>query len=137
MRPTHCGELEFSDLMLPPELAASLEPVLERLSPALLRGALPPRPRSAHKGDGGRVLLVGGGPGMSGAIRLAAEAALRVGAGLVHVATHRDSVATVMNGRPELMCTPWTPAAISSRCSRRPTASCSARSRPTDWARHL
>jgi NAD(P)H-hydrate epimerase len=41
---------------------------------------------------------------MSGAIRLAAEAALRAGAGLVRVATHPDSVATVTAGRPEVMC---------------------------------
>jgi NAD(P)H-hydrate epimerase len=41
---------------------------------------------------------------MSGAIRLAAEAALRVGAGLVYVATHRDSVASVLAARPEIIC---------------------------------
>jgi NAD(P)H-hydrate epimerase len=49
-------------------------------------------------------LLVGGAPGTAGAIRLAAEAALRVGAGLVYVATDRDSVAVVLAGRAELMC---------------------------------
>jgi NAD(P)H-hydrate epimerase len=38
---------------------------------------------------------------MSGAIRLASEAALRVGAGLVYVAAHRDSAAAVRVGRPE------------------------------------
>src|SRR5690606_23004779 len=79
-------------------------PVLERLRPDLLERTLPRRARSAHKGTNGRVLLVGGGPGMPGAIRLAAEAALRVGAGLVEVATWRDSVVPVMAGRPELMC---------------------------------
>ncbi len=62
---------------------------------------MPPRPRSAHKGSSGRLLLLGGGPGMSGAIRLASEAALRVGAGLVYVAAHRDSAAAVRAGRPE------------------------------------
>jgi NAD(P)H-hydrate epimerase len=50
------------------------------------------------------LLLVGGGPGMPGAIRLAAEAALRVGAGLVYVATHPSSVASVLAGRPEIIC---------------------------------
>jgi NAD(P)H-hydrate epimerase len=50
------------------------------------------------------LLLVGGGPGMPGAIRLAAEAALRVGAGLVVVATHADSAAAVLAGRPEIIC---------------------------------
>jgi NAD(P)H-hydrate epimerase len=69
-----------------------------------LTRALPRRPRSAHKGSCGRLLLVGGGPGMPGAIRLAAEAALRAGAGLVYVATHPDSVTAVLAGRPEIIC---------------------------------
>jgi len=102
--PDYRGELEFSDLMLPPDVTAGAPPVLERLRPDLLERTLPRRARSAHKGTNGRVLLVGGGPGMPGAIRLAAEAALRVGAGLVEVATWRDSVVPVMAGRPELMC---------------------------------
>ena len=102
--PDYRGELEFSDLMVPPDVFAGTPPVLERLAPALLERTLPRRARTAHKGTNGRVLLVGGGPGMPGAIRLAAEAALRVGAGLVYVATWRDSVVPVMAGRPELMC---------------------------------
>jgi len=44
---------------------------------------LPPRPPDAHKGDFGRVLVVGGSRGMVGAPALAANAALRGGAGLV------------------------------------------------------
>src|SRR5262249_54520377 len=82
-------------------LAHDLEPALTRLALSELVQALPPRPRSAHKGTSGRLLLLGGGPGMSGAIRLASEAALRVGAGLVYVAAHRDSAAPGRNGRPE------------------------------------
>jgi hydroxyethylthiazole kinase-like uncharacterized protein yjeF len=100
----HCGELEFAGLDVPPELAAHGVPPLQRLVAGDLERALPRRPRSAHKGTCGRLLLVGGGPGMAGAIRLAAEAALRAGAGLVHVATHRDSVTTVLAGRPEILC---------------------------------
>jgi NAD(P)H-hydrate epimerase len=47
---------------------------------------LPPRRRDAHKGDFGRVLIIGGSRGMIGAPSLAANAALRAGAGLVTVA---------------------------------------------------
>ncbi|WP_051448950.1 bifunctional ADP-dependent NAD(P)H-hydrate dehydratase/NAD(P)H-hydrate epimerase [Tolumonas lignilytica] len=64
---------------------------------------LPSRARTAHKGDCGKVLLAGGGPGMPGAIRLAGEAALRSGAGLVRVFCHPDNRSLVFNGRPELM----------------------------------
>jgi NAD(P)H-hydrate epimerase len=47
----------------------------------------PPRARDAHKGDFGRVLVVGGSPGYTGAPALAANAAQRGGAGLVTVLT--------------------------------------------------
>jgi NAD(P)H-hydrate epimerase len=100
----YCGELEFSGLELPAALGAELSPPLRRLVLGDLARALPRRARSAHKGSCGRLLLVGGGPGMPGAIRLAAEAALRVGAGLVYVATHRESATTVLSGRPEIIC---------------------------------
>ncbi|HVY67124.1 MAG TPA: NAD(P)H-hydrate dehydratase [Gammaproteobacteria bacterium] len=98
------GGLELASLDVPSALAADLEPQLIRLTMADLLRLLPRRPRSAHKGSSGRLLLVGGGPGMAGAIRLAAEAALRVGAGLVYVATHPDNVAAVLAGRPEIIC---------------------------------
>ena len=100
----YCGELEFAGLDLPATLGASFTPVLERVVLDDLKRALPRRRRSAHKGTAGRLLLVGGGPGMAGAIRLTAEAALRVGAGLVYVATHADNVTTVLAGRPEIIC---------------------------------
>jgi hydroxyethylthiazole kinase-like uncharacterized protein yjeF len=102
--PDVCGELVFADLGVPAEAADGLEPVMRRLTDADLRAVLGRRARTAHKGVNGRLVLVGGGPGMSGAIRLAGEAALRAGAGLVYVATHASSVTDVMAGRPELMC---------------------------------
>jgi NAD(P)H-hydrate epimerase len=102
--PDFIGELELADLELPQNLGAELPAPLKRVVFEDLERVLPRRPRTAHKGSNGRLLLVGGAPGMPGAIRLAAEAALRVGAGLVHVATHRDSVASVLAGRPEILC---------------------------------
>ena len=102
--PDYCGELEFANLKLPPELGDDFVPPLERLMVGDLHSALPRRPRSQHKGASGRLLLVGGAPGTAGAIRLAAEAALRTGAGLVYVATDAASVDAVMAGRPEIMC---------------------------------
>jgi len=65
--------------------------------------SLPPRDPAAHKGDFGHVLVVGGDHGMSGALRLAGEAALRTGAGLVSAATRADHAAIVSAARPELM----------------------------------
>jgi ADP-dependent NAD(P)H-hydrate dehydratase / NAD(P)H-hydrate epimerase len=100
----YVGALELADLGVSPALVPNLRPRLMRLTLADLEAVLPRRPRSAHKGSNGRLLLVGGGPGMAGAIRLAAEAALRVGAGLVYVATHPDNVPAVLAGRPEIIC---------------------------------
>ena len=61
-------------------------PLMRRIDESELAASLPRRARESHKGSHGRVLVVGGGAGMPGALRLAGEAALRVGAGLVTVA---------------------------------------------------
>ncbi|MCU4676343.1 NAD(P)H-hydrate dehydratase [Catenovulum sp. 2E275] len=68
-----------------------------------LRGCFDKRARNSHKGKYGHVLCIGGDKGMSGAIRLSAEAVLRAGAGLVSVITHPDNVLAVSITRPELM----------------------------------
>lgn len=99
----HVGRLEFAGLGIPAEAAAGMTPALERLTGKDLDRALPRRPRSAHKGSSGTLLIVAGGPGMPGAARLAAEAALRTGAGLVHVGTHAASLPAVLAGRAEVI----------------------------------
>ncbi len=58
---------------------------------------------TSHKGNIGLVLAIGGNIGMPGAIRLAAEAALRCGAALLAVSCHQQNQSLVFNGRPELM----------------------------------
>ncbi len=62
------------------------------------------RPINSHKGLFGHVLVVGGDVGMPGSVRLAAEGALRTGAGLVTVLTHPAHASTLTAGRPELIC---------------------------------
>lgn len=101
--PDFCGEIAFSDLEIDDECRANIKPVYQRIDQSLLKQTLPPRARDAHKGDFGHVLVVGGGPGMSGAARLCAEAALRAGAGRVSLATHPDHAALISAARPELM----------------------------------
>ena len=63
----------------------------------------PPRDRQGHKGDFGRVLLVGGSRGMGGAIALSAMAALRTGSGLVSVFVPDRCLETVAGFDPCLM----------------------------------
>ena len=62
------------------------------------------RERHAHKGDFGHVLVVGSDTGYSGAARLTGEAAARVGAGLVTIATREKHANTLAGERAELMC---------------------------------
>lgn len=96
------GHLHYNDLGLTPWLAA--QPVqIERLTAGNLPQWLKPRRPCAHKGEHGRLLLVGGDKGFGGAIRMAGEAALRSGAGLVRVLTHIEHVAPMLAARPELM----------------------------------
>ena len=64
---------------------------------------LPPRAADSHKGDYGRVLVVGGSRGMAGAPALAGKAALRSGAGLVTLAVPRSIQATVAGFEPSYM----------------------------------
>ena len=56
---------------------------------------LPKRPLHAHKGDFGRILIIAGSTGMSGAAALAGKAALRSGAGLVKIACPRGIIQTI------------------------------------------
>jgi NAD(P)H-hydrate epimerase len=101
--PDHAGRVVLDDLAIPAAAWAEAVPVLRRHGRDDLRAALPPRRPTAHKGHFGHVLVVGGNTGMGGAARLAGEAALRSGAGLVTVATRPANAPLVSLGRPELM----------------------------------
>jgi NAD(P)H-hydrate epimerase len=94
-----CGERVLATLDLPGALYAEFPPDAE----LLVAESLPPRMRDSHKGDYGHVLAIGGERGFGGAVRLAGEAALRCGAGLVSVATRAEHVAALLSARPELM----------------------------------
>ncbi|HEU0224378.1 MAG TPA: NAD(P)H-hydrate dehydratase [Steroidobacteraceae bacterium] len=99
----HVGALEFAGLGVPASARAGATPVLRRMDTTLLAAALPKRGRLAHKGAHGRVLVVGG-HAMAGAARLAGEAALRSGAGLVAIATTASAAGAIVGRRPELIC---------------------------------
>lgn len=100
--PDCCGEVLCDDLAVPPSVWAGQTPSARLLPP--WAAGLPRRARGTHKGHYGHVLVVGGAPGFSGAARMAAEAAARVGAGLVSVASHPGHAGWLNVGRPELMC---------------------------------
>lgn len=99
----HCGTLVLDRLGLPEEAFADAPFDARLLDARRMAAWLPPRSRTAHKGDFGHVLAIGGDAGMGGAIRLCSEAALRVGAGLVSAATRPENIAAINAARPEVM----------------------------------
>jgi ADP-dependent NAD(P)H-hydrate dehydratase / NAD(P)H-hydrate epimerase len=98
------GDLIVSPIGTPPEIIdgdPSINLYLTEV-PAF-RSLFLARPRGAHKGDFGHVLIVGGARGKGGAAAMAGLAALRAGAGLVTVASAEDERSVVTGLAPELM----------------------------------
>ncbi len=96
----YCGKICYAQLGVPDDVFAELKAAALRV----VKKPLPRRDRCVHKGSCGHVLIVGGELGYSGAARMAGEAALRVGAGLVSIATRAGHSMLMNVGRPELMC---------------------------------
>jgi ADP-dependent NAD(P)H-hydrate dehydratase / NAD(P)H-hydrate epimerase len=76
----HAGRVEVAPIGIPPETSVRAPGVIAGADAV---AALPPRPRGGSKYDAGMLVCVGGSIGLTGAISLAASAALRAGAGLV------------------------------------------------------
>jgi NAD(P)H-hydrate epimerase len=98
----YVGELQFTDLQADAALVASQACAAQRLTHARLP-QLPVRSRSVHKGQLGHVLVVGGDRGYAGAGLLAAQSALRAGAGLVSLATRAEHLPAAQARLPEVM----------------------------------
>lgn len=101
-----CGEVRVVEVAYPPAVWGNLESLAEVLDEERCSALLPPRPRFGHKGTFGRVLVVAGAVGMAGAAALCAEAALRAGAGLVHVLTPEPVFPIVAGLIPEALVHP-------------------------------
>jgi NAD(P)H-hydrate epimerase len=85
---TRAGDIVIADIGIPAEIVEGLDgPRVELLTRAGMRELVTPRSPDTHKGDYGRVLVVAGSRGKTGAAHLCASGALRSGAGLVTVAT--------------------------------------------------
>jgi NAD(P)H-hydrate epimerase len=85
-----CGEVEVADIGIPAALIASTSVGVSVVEAADIARSLPHPQALDHKGRRGHVVVVGGSPGMRGAGRLAAAAALRAGAGLCTLAAEGD-----------------------------------------------
>jgi NAD(P)H-hydrate epimerase len=103
----YAGDVVIADIGIPYEVIEGLEgQYVELLTPEQLRTVVEPRAADSHKGDYGRVTVVAGSRGKSGAAHLAAMGALRSGAGLVTVATPAGCLPIVASMAPEYMTEP-------------------------------
>jgi NAD(P)H-hydrate epimerase len=101
--PDVVGEVRLDALEVPDAIRESVAASARLLRSTRLAHDLHPRRRTAHKGDNGHVLIVGGDHGTAGAALMAARGALRAGAGLVSVATRREHASALVAAQPEIM----------------------------------
>ena len=93
------GDVIVADIGNPPQLLESAEYKLNLIQPQ----DVPRRADGTNKGTYGKVLIIGGSRGKSGAAAMAGQAALRSGAGLVTVATAASILPVIAETMPELM----------------------------------
>jgi hydroxyethylthiazole kinase-like uncharacterized protein yjeF len=103
----HAGSVLVADIGIPGRIIDDVEgPRIEMMTRASIAWMIEPRRADSHKGTYGRVLIVAGSTGHTGAAVLAARAALRSGAGLVTVAVPASCLPVVAAGGPEFMTLP-------------------------------
>ena len=101
--PALTGSLHFDALKVPEDIFDLVPADCRRPTLEAFHQHMPARRVTAHKGDFGHVLVVGGDYGYAGAAVLAAQAAARCGAGLVSLATRREHCALMLTRQPEIM----------------------------------
>jgi ADP-dependent NAD(P)H-hydrate dehydratase / NAD(P)H-hydrate epimerase len=103
---SHAGPWRVIDIGIPDDVVEAEAAELEWLDDSAVLRLAPPRPRDAHKGTMGHLLVVAGSRGKSGAATIAARAALRSGTGLVTVAVPRSVQAIIASSQAEVMTEP-------------------------------
>lgn len=97
------GQIEIVDIGIPKTYIKDLKPQTQLLAQELIRPIIPPRLPSSHKGNFGHAGIIAGSPGKAGAPALAAMGALRIGTGLVTVATPETVTPIVESKLLEIM----------------------------------
>lgn len=100
-----CGALEVLNIGVPASVSDAVGYAGTALDAAWAQHRIAPRARDAHKGQSGRVLLLAGSDETTGAALLAAQGALRSGAGLLTVGTHPEVLPRIAQAIPDAMAT--------------------------------
>lgn len=103
----YAGEVIVADIGFPEKAVCRVNPKAFTYAPEALGSLLPRRKPRSNKGSYGRVVVIAGSPQMSGACCFAAEAAYRVGCGLVQVLTARENASIIRTKLPEAIVTTW------------------------------
>lgn len=88
----HCGPIAVADIGIPDTVLRSIAPRTYENNPPLWRAHFPQPHDAGHKYDRGHAIVVSGPLWSTGAARLSARGALRVGAGLVTIASPREAL---------------------------------------------
>lgn len=81
---SQCGVTTIVDIGMPPEALAEIDSSINLITSAMVSEKIPDREPTCYKGDCGKIFVLGGSVGMTGAVTLAAESAVRSGSGLVY-----------------------------------------------------
>lgn len=100
------GDVEVVPIGIPNDLVESHNLKVNLTTATFVRETLPERKPDGHKGDFGRVLIIAGSTGLTGAAALAGESALRTGSGLVKVACPRTVQPVLATKLTEVMTYP-------------------------------
>lgn len=101
--PDYCGNIIYKKLNIDSIVFKKVNHYVIKTELNELMKFFKDRRKNSHKNNYGHVLLIGGDYGYAGAILLAAEAALRSGAGLVSVATRKENINAILARKPEIM----------------------------------
>lgn len=101
-----CGQLILHEIGIT-QRSLSRRPGMFTYRTETAQDLLPARDGGGNKGTFGKVLVIAGSKGVSGACTMSAGAVLRTGAGMVKVFTHEDNRIILQETVPEAMCSTW------------------------------
>ncbi len=99
----YLGEIKVTDIGIPDRIVVDTEKACYLIEDEIVRSLIPVRMRTGYKGDYGKALIVAGSTGYTGANKIASEACIKTGAGLVTVSSHKSVIKIIEENVKEAM----------------------------------